>query len=91
MSSKNNAINSGVSRYIGHVSKMCRLAAGAAADVVVGVVIVVVGIVIAVVIMETPPEDGQWPIDGSPFAPVGCIGMGSMTMMATLLLLSLSR
>ncbi len=81
-SSKNNAIDS-AGRYIGHASKMCRSAAATAADVIVSFVVIVIGIVIVVVIVKTPPADGRQLIDGSPLAPVGCIGMCSMTTMAT--------
>jgi hypothetical protein len=73
-SSKNNAIDS-AGRYISHAREMCSLAAAAAADAIVGVVVVVVGIVVVVVIIETPPADRRRTIDGSPLAPVGCIGM----------------
>jgi hypothetical protein len=88
-SSKNDSINS-VGRYIGCMSEMCRLAAAAAADVIVGVIVVVIGIVVIVNVVETPPADGQWPINDLPLAPVGCIGMCSTTTMATSLLSSLS-
>jgi hypothetical protein len=86
-SSKDNAINS-AGGYIGRASKMCRLAVTAAADVIVGVIVVVVGIVVIVVIVETPPADGQRPINGLPLAPVGCIRMCSTTTMAASSLLS---
>jgi hypothetical protein len=46
------------------------------------VVVIAIGIVVIVVIAETPPADGQWPIDGLPLAPVRCIGMCSTTMMS---------
>ncbi len=45
------------------------------------VVVVVVGIVVIVVVAETPPADRRRPIDGSPLAPVRCIGMCSTTSM----------
>ncbi len=73
-SSKNDAIDS-AGRYISRASEMCRSAAAAVADVIVGVVVVVVSIVVVVIIMETPPMEGRRPIDDSPLAPVGCIGM----------------
>ncbi len=61
---------------------MCSLAVAAVADVIISVVVIVVGIIVVVIIVETPPADGQRMIDGSPLAPVGCIGMCSTTIMA---------
>jgi hypothetical protein len=42
-------------------------------------VVVVIGNVVVVVVGETSPADGRRPIDGSPLAPVGCIGICSTT------------